>query len=466
MNRKKPSLAFIFSALSLITMVVSMAVMSLVFFISLRRLSYTQIIAATRENAARMSGQVEAIIASHVAHLEYTIISAIPYMREEPVDRDGLSRYFDDMQAALDNVMMIYATNNLRWNDPGGYWASSTGWIPNEDWNNLERPWYQDAKKAQDTVAFTLPYVDAATGGIIFAMTRTVFDKDRRDLGVVAEDVSIASLGTILKEHTSQPQQQTFLITQEGRFITNPDERAVMTKDFFAELGLERYRSQVLSASSFSAMDKDVFIASFLIPQANWFLVSTIPAASVFAEANRSLFRSLIVSVSLFILAALVSLICTRIIVKPFQYLQSFSAVIAEGDFSGMVPEYGTAEAAGLSQGFNRINEHISALVKNITRSFEWMRIQGMELKQVVNQSSAAATEIVQAVHEVDQQVKAEAGMVDKTVAHIDDKIVSLHALIQEQSAQIRASSAAIEAMIAYNQHMETQISGLNDQIL
>ena len=188
-----------------------------------------------------------------------------------------MSIYFDDIQATLENVLMIYCTNNLRWNIPGGYCASSTGWFPQESWNNLERSWYQDAKKAQGNIAFTMPYIDAATGKLIFAMARTVFDKDLRDLGVVSENVSIETMGNILNEYIFMPQQQTFLITQEGLFITNPDESAVMTKDLFAELGLERYRNQVLSAPSFSQMDEEVFISSSLIPKANWFLVYIIP---------------------------------------------------------------------------------------------------------------------------------------------------------------------------------------------
>jgi methyl-accepting chemotaxis protein len=466
MKRDKPSLAFIFSTLWLITIVLSIAAMSLVFFISLRRISYTQITAATKENTARMSDQVAAIIASHVALLEHTAIGATPYMRKETVDRDTLSVFFDDMQATLVNVQQIACTNNLRWNSPGGYCASSTGWIPNEDWNNLERSWYQNAKKAQGKAAFTLPYIDANTGKLIFAMSQTVFDKDRRDLGVVTENVSIASLGNILKGYTSLPQQKTFLVTQEGLFITNEDESAVMTKDLFSEEGLERYRTQVLSTPSFSAMDDDVFITSSLIPEANWFLVSTIPTVTIFAESNRILMLILVIGISLLVLAVLVSLICTRIIVKPFQHLTSYSAVIAQGDFSGMVPEYSTAEATGLSQGFNTINEHISDLVKDISGSFEKMRSHGSELKQVIDQSSTAAEEIVHAIREVDRHIKEEAGMVDKTVAQIDDKIFALNTLIQRQATQISSSSTAIEAMIAHNQNMQAQIVDLNDQIL
>ncbi|MDR1030732.1 MAG: methyl-accepting chemotaxis protein, partial [Treponema sp.] len=465
MKRKKPSFALLFTSFCLAIIMVITLTLSLFFFINFRRFSYTQMEQMTKENIAHLSDRIGAIIASHISLLEHTVIGAVPYMRESTVDRDSLSRYFDEMQATLNNVMMIYATNNLRWNDPGGFCAASNRWIPNQDWNNLERSWFQDAKKAQGQVAFTLPYIDAATGELIFAMARTVFDTDHRDLGVVSENVSIATLGTMLNANPFLPGQHTFLITQTGQFITNPDEQAVMTKDFFTESGLERYRSSVLSTSSFSMMDKEVFIASSLILEAGWRLVSILPTQIIFTEANHILLLILIVGIILFVIAALVSLLFTRVIVKPLRYLQSYSSVIAQGDFSGTLPDYGTAEASGLSQGFNAINEHISILVKNISGSFERMRTQGTELKLVIDQSSEAAAEIVHAIHDVDKRVKEESGMVGKTVSHIDDKIVSLNTLIQEQAAQIRASATAIEGMISHNQLIEEQITRLNSHI-
>jgi methyl-accepting chemotaxis protein len=441
-------------------------------FVSIRGISYTQIGNAAKENVAHMSDRVADIISSHVDLLEHTVIGAIPYMRSERVDRDTLSLYFDDMQATLANVLMIYCTNNVRWNAPGGYCASSTGWIPAPSWNNLERSWYNDAKKAMGKVAFTMPYIDAATGKLIFAMARTVYDKNGRDLGVVSENVSIASLGAMLAENTTIPGQETWLITKDGLFITNSDEDSIMKKDFFAEWDsagtkgeLEKYRSAVLSSDSFSGMDSNVFISSSLIPQSGWILVSTLPSEVIFESANALLIRTLITGIALLLAAALASIALSGIVVKPLRYLAAYSNVIAGGDFSGSAPDYGTAEAAGLSAGFNAINENISGLVKNINNSFERMRSNNAGLKEVMGKSSSAASEIVRLVREVEVQVNEEAALVGQTVAQIDDKIASLNKLIQEQAAQISHSSGSIETMIKHNQEIEYQIVSLNDQI-
>ncbi|MDR1126903.1 MAG: methyl-accepting chemotaxis protein [Treponema sp.] len=469
MQRKKPSFTFLFTAMCLSITVLSMLILATVSLIRLRNLSYTEIERAAKENTSNISSQAEAIITTHSASLDHATISAITFMREPTVDEEALTNYFVDMNAAAVDTLVIYGTNNLRWNGPGGYYAGSDGWIPDADWNNLERPWYQDAKRLQGKIAFTLPYVDATTGQVVVTLSRTVFDKDGRDLGVLAVDVTINSLGSILEKHSTLPQQQSFFITQDGLFITNPDESAVMEKDLFSDLGLERYRSEVLNAESFSTMDDDVFIASSFIPQTNWRLVSVIPTSSIFASANQALFQIIGIGIALLVTAILSSLVCIGILIRPLQSLTAYSTVLAQGDFSGMVPEYGTAEASGLSTGFNAINEHISVLIRDIAVSFEQMRGHESKLKAVISQSSSATEEIVRAIHEVEQRINNEVGMVSKNVAHlvvhIDDKILALNSLIQEQVAQIQASSTSIDSMIAYNQDMQSQTNGLNDRI-
>jgi methyl-accepting chemotaxis protein len=469
MQRKKPSFALLFTALCLSITVLCMLILATVSVIHLRRFSYTEIERSAKENTANISSQAEAIITTHSASLEHATISAITFMREPTVDVDALTSYFVDMNAAAVDTLVIYGTNNLRWNGPGGYYAGSDGWIPDADWNNLERPWYQDAKKAQGKIAFTLPYVDATTGQVVVTLSRTVFDKDGRDLGVLAVDVTINSLGSILEKHSTLPQQQSFFITQDGLFITNPDESAVMEKDLFSTLGLERYRSAILNAPSFSTMDDDVFIASSFISQTNWCLVSVIPTSSIFASANRALLQIISIGIALCVVAVLASLVCIGILVKPLRNLTAYSTMLAQGDFSGTVPQYETAEASSLSTGFNTINEHISALFRDIVVSFAQMRSHENKLKQVITQSSTATEEIVRAIHEVEQRINNEVGMVSKNVAHlvvhIDDKILALNTLIQEQVAQIQASATSIDSMIAYNQDMQSQTNGLNDRI-
>ncbi|MDR1031429.1 MAG: methyl-accepting chemotaxis protein [Treponema sp.] len=466
MQRKKPSFAFLFTAVCLSIIVLLTLILSLVSFMSLRKVSYTHLEGITEENTLRIREGVTGMLAQYTTLLHTTTVGVASLLHAGPPPIQDMHEYLVQCMAALPDVSFLYYTSNVLYTEPGGYAVFSPEWTPPPSWNNTDRPWFILAKQAQGKVAFTDPYIDPATGNLVLAMSKTMFDADgQEDIGVVSEEITANFLGSIVNANAFMAEQQTFLITHEGLFITNPDESAVMQKNFFTELGLERYRASVLSTNSFSALDTEVFIASSFIPEANWHLVSIIPADTIFADTNRVLTKILFIGASLFVLAALASLVCTKIILKPLAYLKSYATIVAGGDFSGTVPDYGTAEASGLSAGFNAINEHISTLVRNISGSFERMRMQGSELKQVIDRSSTAAAEIVEAIHDVDQRVKEEAGMVGKTVAQIDDKILALNTLIQEQAVQINSSASVIETMIAYNREMQGQITALNSRI-
>jgi methyl-accepting chemotaxis protein len=138
--------------------------------------------------------------------------------------------------------------------------------------------------------------------------------------------------------------------------------------------------------------------------------------------------------------------------VIPLRKLTDFVSVIAKGDFSGTSPNYSTREILLLSQGFNRINENISGLVKNVIDSFEGMKTNGENLSRVINESVKITGQITEAMHmlaELDILVQEKNGAVKQQNANIDGGLTSLNSLIAEQSDQLGLSSSAIEEMTA-----------------
>jgi two-component system chemotaxis sensor kinase CheA len=61
-------------------------------------------------------------------------------------------------------------------------------------------------------------------------------------------------------------------------------------------------------------MDKNIFIYSVLIPETDWILVSTVPATGIFTQINRFLFNMIGVNLALIAIAAVMSVILTRIL--------------------------------------------------------------------------------------------------------------------------------------------------------
>jgi methyl-accepting chemotaxis protein len=440
---------------------------SAVCIISLRRLSYTQIEALTQENTLHIRDSVTSMLDQY-RELLHTTASGVASLLYENASVDGIIRpYLAQNAALLPDISFLYYTSNVLWTEPGGYAVFSPYWEPDADWDNTQRPWFTLAKQAQGKIAYTEPYVDPFTGKLVLALSKTMFDVNGQDIGIVSLEITANFLGSIVTANTLIADQHNFLIAEQGVFITHPDESAVMKNNFFTELGIERYRAAVLASSSlFSVLDDEVFIASSFIPEMNWRLVSVIPTERIFDQANKILFQIIVIGIVLLGIAGLISVVCTRVIIKPLHSLTAYSEVLAHGDFSGTVPEYGTVETSSLSAGFNAINDNISALVKDIAASFERMRDQGVWLKAAIDQSADTTAEIVQAaIQDVEQCIQEETDLVSTTFTQIDRNILSLNTLIQEQATQIQASSSAIETMIAYNRDMQAQIAALNSGI-
>ncbi|MDR1073069.1 MAG: methyl-accepting chemotaxis protein [Treponema sp.] len=469
MKRKKPSFAVLMGGLCVCSILATTLSLSGLVIANYRTMSYSRAETHVIEQVAHIQDQVSDRFKLWAHLISYVAIASAPFMALETPDTQSLQSLFHHFMVAQSDFWLLYGSGNLVWNEPGGYMVYDDGHSPQADYDNTSRSWFTDAKKNPGKVVYAAPYIAATGGQLTTAISTNVYDDQGRDVGVVSGNVSIGFLDELLRTSAFMSGQEMFFINNEGLFITHTDTTAVLQKDFLQEFGLEPYRNALLSSPRFSLMDKRRFIVSVQIPEVNWILVTTIPREAIFAESQQFLFRMALISGILLILTAGAALLFTHILVKPLRYLQSYAAVVAGGDFSSTVPDYGTDETSGLSAGFNAINEHISALVKNISISFERMRSQGTELEEVIHQSSVAASEILQAIRQVDQYIKEETSAVGMTVAQavaqIDDKIIALNALIQEQAAQIRSSSSAIETMIAYNNDMEAQIAALNSRI-
>ncbi|MDR3334120.1 MAG: methyl-accepting chemotaxis protein [Treponema sp.] len=467
-NHKRPSFAALFTVLCL-TMILFITVsVSLIFFINFYAVSRRQVITNTSESINNLRDTVVNQFTQWSALVRYSSFGAAPFMSQEVVDTKTVEVFFKRIVDAQSDVWLLYSTNNLVWNEPGGYAIFSDGMLRAADWNNTQRSWFTGAKATPGKIVYADPYIAANSGLLTTAISTNVYSESGEDLGVIAGNVSIGFLDEMLKQSSSLPKQQTYFLNKQGLFVTNPDVDAVLKKNFFTESGLEPYQNSVLSASSFSRMDKNIFIYSVLIPDVDWILVSTIPVSVIFAEANRLLVILAGISIGLLVFATFISIILTRHMVRPLRDLEAFSAELAAGDFSGTSPDYGTAEAVRLSDGFNMINENISGLVKNIMESFQSMQAYTQESQRAMNQASRATGEITNSIHAIITHIKEGADMTGqntRSIAHIDDEIASFNKIVVEQSQQISISSTAITEVVASISGEEKSIGVLSTQI-
>jgi methyl-accepting chemotaxis protein len=451
-----------------------MGVTALVIIISLvpfRKLAASKVEDYINESVLHLRDEINAQLYNHTNLLAHVEISSIPYMNKKPVDRNALSAHFDEMQSTLENVMMIYSTNNVRWNGPGGWCAASVGWIPNADWDNTKRSWFNDAKNAGGKIIFTDPYIDAATGNLIFAMAKTVFDpKTGEDLGVISENVSISTLTALANAQKSIPEMKSYILHKTGLYITHDDASFVMREDFFKDKNFENLRAGVLSGFAFRGESGEYIIYSDVIPAADWRIVSVLPSSAFLNEINRIAAVSAVLAFIYMVIIAVITFIVMRRIIKPISIAASFLKEISEdsGDLTKTLEITAKNEIGDMAFYFNSTMKRIKNMVKTIKDISEKLNKTGRDLAQNTSNAASSVYHISSAVKNISTKTKDQQESVSQTnltMEHLASAIKNLGALVEKQSEETLRSNAAIERMIESVKSVTRTVNGNTENI-
>jgi methyl-accepting chemotaxis protein len=250
------------------------------------------------------------------------------------------------------------------------------------------------------------------------------------------------------------PEIKTFLLHHSGLYLTNADSQAVMRQDFFTQEGLENYRNAILGSDSYFGTNGTFLIHSTAIPAANWYLVSLMPTAAVYAEANQTTRDSAIIA-ALFI--TLIMVIIAAVIIRILKPIVTLSRVLkdiseGEGDLTKSIEVRSHNEIGELAVYFNLTLEKIRNMVTIIKQQAGALHTIGEELFSHMRETAA----VVQGITATIQQVKARtlnqsAGVTEtrSTMEQMSVNIDKLNTLVATQTESVSLSSRSIDRMIA-----------------
>jgi len=462
---RKTSFARLITVVSLL-MILSITVsLSVVFFYNLRHIVTRLTELNTKAGVARSQDMVLSVIKEHENVVMESATGIAHLFKQKTVSVESIAGYLRDIKEIVPNILDLYFTNNIMWNKPGGFGAFAGGWIPDDDWDNTQRDWFVDAKKMKGKIAFSEPYVDSETGDVIITLSMTVFSGEGTDLGVVADDVAVNVLKDIINGTRSFTGQEMYIINPDGLFITHEDINAVMEKDLFKELSLEKYRSSVLGSPEFFKIDRNIFIYSSAIPHTGWILVSTIPSSVIFGEINTLILRLVILSLAM--LAVVVFILIFFVagkISSPIKAIHSALEKVKDGDLTVKVDVKSEDEIGELSGYFNMTMDNIRNLILAIKGEATNLRKVGGDLASHMEETAGAVHHITANIETIKEKVTSQSASVSQTGATMESVTVNIDKLdknVEAQTDSVSRSSSAIEEMIA-NIESVTQTLGRN----
>ncbi|MFP5078016.1 methyl-accepting chemotaxis protein [Rhizobium sp. YIM 134829] len=201
-----------------------------------------------------------------------------------------------------------------------------------------QRPWYQDAVKAQSAV-LTDPYIDASTNELIISAAVPV-TKDGALKGVAGSDFSLKTLVSMIQSIDAGPGGFAFLVNKSGQILVHPDAKLV-TKPI-AE-AFPTNTPAIASDISTTELAGKPMLVSFVpvagLPTVEWYVGFAVDADAAYAGVGQ--FRAAAAVATLLavgIMIALMASLLSRLVVRPVTEMTGAMEKLAAGQYDVTIP--------------------------------------------------------------------------------------------------------------------------------
>jgi len=235
---------------------------------------------------------------------------------------------------------------------PDGKFLTGSSFVPPAGWDPRTRPWYRLAVE-RGKLAFSAPYIDADTGGLVVSIAAPV-ERDGRLLEVIGMDITVGDILSRVRRLGMGGDAWAYVVDATGRIVAHPDPKQVMVHTVAegpdAAL-FARYRGGTDRGVALYRQDDYVSLSN--VAETDWTVILHVPRSAVTGPLrNLALVFIAGIGVSLLVLAATVTFISSRI-VRPLLRLVDGARDVAEGAYDRKVPVESRDEVGYLSQSFN-----------------------------------------------------------------------------------------------------------------
>ncbi|WP_434983660.1 methyl-accepting chemotaxis protein [Vreelandella zhaodongensis] len=295
----------------------------------------------------------------------------------------------------------------------------SDNWQPPSDYDPRQRPWYQDAAKAQDTI-ITPPYIDAQSGGLIVTFARP-FYRNGQLVAVIGADITIGDVIDIVANISPTPSSFGFLTTEDGTLVAHPDAAltlepsSVLSRDLTNDNLAQIIQADEPQALELQNSDK-LLMGSRVGGNSGWQLVVALDeheaTAGLRAIATTSIITLLIVAaITAVIFGVLLSLMLRRLL-GVRNAMDNIAS--GEGDLTQRLPEEGNDEVTQIASAFNRFVGKMEAVLIDVRTSSEAVHHAANEIamggQDLSRRTDNAASSL--------QQTSASVEQITSTVQH------------------------------------------------
>ncbi len=221
---------------------------------------------------------------------------------EKNDDEDVLKNTLYSLAEGIDFSNGLYFGTKISRFKKKGMYLDSTGWDPPRSWEPAERPWFQGAEADGRAIHFEEPYVDEQTGDLCVTVAKSVYASSGKIFGVVAVDLMMNEISTMVKDVTVSEHGSVYLVTSDGKYLTNSDSEKIMTANYFDDSAIVETASSYLDGRMRAFVSNGRYYAVGKIGETPWFVVAEGPMS----DFSRNFYNIIIVFEILIIMMSIV----------------------------------------------------------------------------------------------------------------------------------------------------------------
>ncbi|WP_085919456.1 methyl-accepting chemotaxis protein [Halomonas sp. CSM-2] len=325
----------------------------------------------------------------------------------------------------------------------------SDGWEPPSDYDPRQRPWYQDAVEAKDTI-ITAPYVDAQSGGLIVTFAHPYYQNGEL-AAVVGGDITIQAVIEIVASIAPTPSSFGFLTTGDGTLVAHPNAELALEPSTALSDQLDAgYLQQIAASNEPQALTlegREMLLQGGAVGgNSDWHLMVAMDeheaTAGLRGIATTSVITLLIVAV---ITAIALSLLLKWLLRRLLSARDAMNDIASgEGDLTQRLPEEGNDEITQIAAAFNRFVATMDTVLQDVRSSSESVHNAATEIANGGQDLSRRTENTASSL----QQTSASMEEITSTVEHTSTSAKEANQLSQAASDVAGRGGQAVSEVI------------------
>ncbi len=396
--------------------------------------------------ATSLGKTVENMVAEPVDYI--TIASKLASTATETGSLEGFDITLSDLYEMKSNKTDIFYGSIAKPGEAGYFYASGDGWIPEPGWDHTGRPWFTAALDNADSIDFSDPFNDFATGRPVITICKTAKNQLGEILGVVGTSIFLDSgFAENIAALKTSPNARNFIIDDTGTFILSITDPTVIGKSVTSVEALEVYYDQLFAQENSFQYYSDTYMSKQSIDGTPWSLISYGPNSDLFGELIMLVTISLGAALFAIVIGCLLIAANSKRISKPFSTLATECDTLSTGDFTGRSASFDTSEAQMIADGLNEIRASMTSLVQSMYSSTSTITNENENLIDSTKRSLESTQEVENSVSSITGEIIEFMNASSEAVGSIEESVDSLNTQIAKQGSFLEDSSSAIKEM-------------------